>query len=137
MGLSVGVKMIKTKKSRISPMWKRTISHIFTKPATTKYPFVKPKLPDDYRGQQVFDIKLCISCGLCSKVCPSKAIEMVEVKGKKYPQFLMDKCIFCYQCAESCPRIAIRNSVFFELATTDKSSLVMKPNASTLNGVQQ
>ena len=32
------------KKSRISPMWKRTVSHIFTKPATTNIPFVKPTL---------------------------------------------------------------------------------------------
>jgi ech hydrogenase subunit F len=126
--------MTKTKKSRISPMWKRTVSHIFTKPATTKYPFVKPQLPDDFRGQQVFDIKLCISCGLCSRDCPAKAIEMVEVEGKRRPQFKLDQCIFCYQCAESCPRNAIKSSVFYELATTDKSSLVMKPHTSVQKG---
>jgi formate hydrogenlyase subunit 6/NADH:ubiquinone oxidoreductase subunit I len=111
-------------------MWKRTVSHIFTKPATTKYPFVKPQLAEDFRGRQVFDIKLCVSCGLCSRDCPAKAIEMVEVEGKKRPQFLLDRCIFCYQCAESCPRNAIKSSVFYELATTDKSSLAMKPQAS-------
>ena len=126
--------MTKTKKSRISPMWKRTVSHIFTKPATTKYPFVKPQLPDDFRGQQVFDIKLCISCGLCSRDCPAKAIEMVEVEGKKRPQFKLDQCIFCYQCAESCPRNAIKSSVFYELATTDKSSLIIKPQTSVQKG---
>ncbi len=41
----------KKKKSRISPIFKRAASHIFTKPATTKYPFVKPTLPEDFRGQ--------------------------------------------------------------------------------------
>lgn len=137
MGLSVGVKMKKEKKSRISPMWKRTLWHIFTKPATTKYPFVKPKLPEDYRGKQEFDINLCISCGLCSRVCPAKAIEMVEINGKKYPQFDLNKCIFCYQCAESCPKNAIKSSDFFELATTDKSSLVMNPNLKALKGDKQ
>jgi len=126
--------MTKTKKSRISPMWKRTVSHIFTKPATTKYPFVKPQLPDDFRGQQVFDIKLCVSCGLCSRDCPAKAIEMVEVEGKRRPQFKLDQCIFCYQCAESCPRNAIKSSVFYELATTHKSSLVLKPQTSVQKG---
>ena len=126
--------MPKTKKSRLSPMWKRTVSHIFTKPATTKYPFVKPQLPDDFRGQQVFDIKLCVSCGLCSRDCPAKAIEMVEVEGKRRPQFKLDQCIFCYQCAESCPRNAIKSSVFYELATTDKSSLVLKPQTSVQKG---
>jgi formate hydrogenlyase subunit 6/NADH:ubiquinone oxidoreductase subunit I len=122
------------KKSRVSPMFKRAVSHIFTKPATTKYPFVKPTLPDDFRGQQVYDIKLCISCGLCSRDCPAKAIEMVEVEGKRRPQFKLDQCIFCYQCAESCPRNAIKSSVFYELATTDKSSLVIKPHASVQKG---
>ncbi|HMK94533.1 MAG TPA: 4Fe-4S binding protein [Candidatus Limnocylindrales bacterium] len=119
------------KKPRISPMWKRTVSQIFTKPATTKYPFVKPQLGSDFRGEQVFDIKLCVSCGLCSRDCPAKAIEMVEVDGKKRPQFMLDRCVFCYQCAESCPRNAIKSSVIYELATTDKPSLVIKPRASS------
>jgi len=136
MGISnAGVKM--TKKPRISPMFKRAISHIFTKPATTKYPFVKPVLPPDFRGQQVFNINLCVSCGLCSRDCPAKAIEMVEVDGKRRPQFKLDLCVFCYQCAESCPRNAIKSSVFYELATTDKSSLVIKPQASAQKGAQQ
>ena len=116
------------KKSRVSPMLRRAVSHIFTKPATTKYPFVKPTLPEDFRGLQVFDINLCVSCGLCSRDCPAKAIEMVEVEGKRRPSFKLDQCIFCYQCAESCPRNAIKSSVFYELATTDKSSLVLKPH---------
>ena len=116
-------------KSRISPMLKRAVSHIFTQPATTKYPFVKPKLPEDFRGLQIFDITLCVSCGLCSRDCPAKAIEMVEVEGKKRPQFKLDQCIFCYQCAESCPRNAIKSSAFYELATTDRTSLVLRPKA--------
>ncbi len=116
-----------TTKLRISPMLRRALSHIFTKPATTKYPFVKPVLPDDFRGQQVFDSSLCISCGLCSRDCPAKAIDMIEFEGKKRPQFKLDQCIFCYQCAESCPRNAIKSSVFYEMATTDRASLVLKP----------
>ena len=136
MGVPLGV-IEMPKKSRISPMWKRTITQIFTKPATTKYPFAKRQLADDFRGQQVFDISLCVSCGLCSRDCPAKAIEMIEVDGKKRPQFNLDKCIFCYQCAESCPRNAIKSSVIYELATTDKSSLVIKPQASSGKGAQQ
>ena len=129
MGLSLGgVEMVK--KSRISPMFQRAASHIFTKPATSKYPFVKHTLPEYFRGQQVFDIELCVSCGLCSRDCPAEAIEMVEVGGKKYPLFKLDQCVFCYQCAESCPRNAIKSSVFYELATTDKASLVLKPQES-------
>jgi ech hydrogenase subunit F len=108
-------------------MVKEVLSHLFKKPATSKYPFVKCEVPDGFRGKQVFDISLCISCGLCSRDCPAKAIEMVEVNGKKRPLFHLDQCIFCYQCAEGCPRNAIKSSAVFELATTCKSSLILRP----------
>jgi formate hydrogenlyase subunit 6/NADH:ubiquinone oxidoreductase subunit I len=92
---------------------------------------VKSPLSDNFRGQPVFNIQLCVGCGLCCRECPSKAIEMVEVNGKKCPQIRLDKCIFCYQCAETCPKKAIKNSTFFELATTDKSTLVLKPHSKS------
>jgi ech hydrogenase subunit F len=122
--------MGKKKKSSVAPMAKELLSHLFKKPATTQYPFVKAKVPAGFRGKQVYDINLCISCGLCSRDCPAKAIEMVEVEGKRRPLFHLDLCIFCYQCAESCPRNAIMSSEFFELASTNKSDLVVKPEAS-------
>jgi formate hydrogenlyase subunit 6/NADH:ubiquinone oxidoreductase subunit I len=115
------------KKSRISPMFREVFSQLFRKTATGKYPFVKCIPAEGFRGRQVFDINLCVSCGLCSRDCPAKAIEMVEVNGKKRPLFLLDRCIFCYQCAESCPRNAIKSTDIFELATTNKSDLVIKP----------
>jgi formate hydrogenlyase subunit 6/NADH:ubiquinone oxidoreductase subunit I len=119
------------KKSAVSPMIKEVLSHLFKKSATGKYPFVKAEVPEDFRGRQVYDINLCISCGLCSRDCPAKAIEMVEVDGKRRPLFHLDLCIFCYQCAESCPRNAIKSSKFFELASTNKSELVVKPQATS------
>ncbi len=108
-------------------MFQEVLSHIFKKPATGKYPFVKCQLAEGFRGKQVYNIDLCIGCGLCSRDCPAKAIEMVELEGKKRPMFYLDRCVFCYQCAESCPRNAIKTSDVFELATTDKSSLAIKP----------
>lgn len=116
-----------TRKIKLSPMLKEVVFQIFKKPATQKYPEVKPKVPDGFRGRQIFDINLCISCGLCARDCPAKAIEMVDVEGKKRPLFHLDLCIFCYQCAEGCPRNAIKTSEFFELASTNKCDLVVKP----------
>jgi formate hydrogenlyase subunit 6/NADH:ubiquinone oxidoreductase subunit I len=126
-------------KSSISPMVKELLAHLFRKPATSKYPFVKDEVPEGFRGKQVYDANLCISCGLCSRDCPAKAIEMVEVDGKRRPLFHLDLCIFCYQCAESCPRNAIKSSEFFELAAINKSDLVVKPegNSQKGNGAQQ
>ena len=126
------------KKRAISPMIKEVFSHLFLKPATGKYPFVKAEVPEGFRGKQVFDISLCISCGLCSRDCPAKAIEMVEVAGKKRPLFHLDLCIFCYQCAEGCPRNAIKSSEIFELATTNKLDLILRPEPiSQENGEPQ
>ncbi len=140
--------MTEKKKSRISPIFKRAASHIFTKPATTKYPFVKPELPSDARCKTVYTIDSCniidigtgsggltldvksivgSNCKVCVRDCPAGAIEIVEVEGKKRPQIRFDKCIFCHQCVESCPRGAIKSSVFYELATTDKCALIQKP----------
>jgi len=138
-----------SKKSRISPIFKRAISHIFTKPATTKYPFVKPQIPEDARCKTVYEITSCnvidigsgkggptldvrsivgSNCRVCVRDCPAAAIEIVEVEGRKRPQIRFDKCIFCHQCVESCPRGAIKSSIFYELATTDKCALIQNPN---------
>jgi NADH-quinone oxidoreductase subunit I len=108
-------------------MAKNVVNQVFNQPATTKYPFVKPQLSDNFRGQPIFDFDLCIGCGLCCRDCPGKAIEMVTVNGKKHPQINLSKCVFCYQCAETCPKKAIKNSCVYELATTDKSSLIKPP----------
>jgi formate hydrogenlyase subunit 6/NADH:ubiquinone oxidoreductase subunit I len=146
--------MTEKKKSRISPIFKRAASHIFTKPATTKYPFVKPELPTDARCKTVYTIESCnvidigtgtgnstgltldvrsivgSNCRVCVRDCPASAIEIVEVDGKRRPQIRFDKCVFCYQCVESCPRQAIKGSVFYELATTDKCALIQKPQSN-------
>jgi formate hydrogenlyase subunit 6/NADH:ubiquinone oxidoreductase subunit I len=125
------------KKNRLSPMLKEVVSQFFRHPATERYPEVKPKVPEGFRGRQIFNLGLCISCGLCAGDCPAKAIEMVDVEGKKRPLFHLDRCVFCYQCAESCPRNAIESSAIFELASSNKSSLVVEPQVKPEGRNQQ
>jgi formate hydrogenlyase subunit 6/NADH:ubiquinone oxidoreductase subunit I len=119
--------MAKEKKNLDLHLTKEALFSIFKKPATRKYPFVKASVAEGFRGRQGFDIEKCISCGLCSRDCPSNAIEMVMVEGKKRPLFHLDRCIFCYQCADSCATNAIQPTKLFELACIDKNNLELRP----------
>lgn len=44
----------------------------------------------------------CIGCGICSKKCPMKNIEMIE--NRAVPG---EKCTMCYRCISLCPQKAI------------------------------
>ena len=115
------------KRPRTPRILGEAVRNILRRPATEQYPYKKPLLPKGYRGEPIFDCDKCIGCGICKKICPARALTMVEVEGKKRPQLELSKCIFCYQCVESCPKKAIGGSDIYELATTDKSSLCVKP----------
>ncbi len=108
----------------------KVIRNMFSKPITTRFPYESNPIPDGYRGEHSFDIDKCKSCGLCSKICPNRAIEMVEVSGKRMPLIHLDSCIFCYVCVENCPRNAIVESTLYELASTSKDELVIRPYES-------
>lgn len=41
----------------------------------------------------------CISCGLCEKICPNKAVKIVEGK----PVMEKTRCLLCGKCISSCP----------------------------------
>lgn len=100
---------------------------LFKKPFTREYPAVKVQAPEGYRGRHIFYPEKCISCGLCERDCPAKAIELVEISGKRMPKFFLDRCIFCYLCAEGCPREAIKLSTNFEMSTTETEELLITP----------
>ena len=91
---------------------------LMKRPCTRMYPFVKTEPPKGFRGKMIFHVDRCISCGVCEKVCPAFAIEMVELDEKRRPLFHLGRCIYCYQCVESCPTSAIEGSKIYELADT-------------------
>ncbi len=114
-------------KRQLPALIKDVGSCIFKRHFTREYPAVKVQVPEGYRGRHTFDPEKCISCGLCERDCPTKAIELVELSGKRMPKFYLDRCIFCYQCTESCPRAAIKLSTTFEMSTTEKKELLITP----------
>ncbi|OEH86382.1 hypothetical protein BHU72_13240 [Desulfuribacillus stibiiarsenatis] len=46
----------------------------------------------------------CISCSICSKVCPAQNIEMADNK----PKWKLENCQFCLACIQWCPKEAIQ-----------------------------
>jgi energy-converting hydrogenase B subunit L len=63
------------------------------------------------------DVDLCLGCGLCSKICPTKCITMKPLPEKiklregqykdKYPELNPGQCIFCFQCHDNCPTFTV------------------------------
>ncbi|MBN2043010.1 MAG: NADH-quinone oxidoreductase subunit I [Candidatus Aenigmarchaeota archaeon] len=107
------------------------IRNLFRRPITVMFPEESIRISENYRGEQVFERNKCIGCGLCAKVCPNRAIEMVGVmegsKKKRYPQIDMGKCCFCGLCQDVCPSGAIELTRKLPVSTPDPSSLIKMP----------
>ncbi len=102
-----------------------TITHMFKKKVTIKYPDVKREFAPVYRGWHVLKrdkdgAERCTACGLCAVACPAEAITMESAERKKGEEHLyreekyaavyeinMLRCIFCGLCEEACPKEAI------------------------------
>jgi len=46
------------------------------------------------------DEEVCISCGLCQKVCPPASIQTLDNKKR---QNTVHECLMCYECVSHCP----------------------------------
>ncbi|MFZ2324130.1 MAG: NADH-quinone oxidoreductase subunit NuoI [Ignavibacteriaceae bacterium] len=113
-----------------------TLRTMFKPKFTMEYPEEKFIPPASYRGRPVLvqeenGEERCVACGLCSRVCPSLAIEVqaaeTEREKERYPvkfEINMLRCIFCGFCEEVCPEEAIVMSKDYELAFTNREDAV-------------
>jgi formate hydrogenlyase subunit 6/NADH:ubiquinone oxidoreductase subunit I len=110
------------------------LKNLVSRPMTVRFPHESIPIPQGYRGEHVYDATECISCALCAKICPNRAIEMVQAPeelrekyAKEYPRIDLGKCCFCALCQDICPKgcIELKTNVF--LATFDPSVTIKSP----------
>jgi len=63
----------------------------------------KQRMHSDYHP--VLNKKKCTRCGMCAKICPTKAATINE---PDYPKYDLEKCIGCAQCIAMCPELALK-----------------------------
>ena len=63
----------------------------------------KQRMHSDYHP--VLAQKKCTRCGICVKICPTKAATIAE---PDYPEYDLKKCIGCAQCIAMCPELALQ-----------------------------
>jgi len=104
-------------------------SYIPRNSQTVGYPTERLVFKERFRGRHRFYFERCISCGICSRVCPDASITLVPAEGheKKYPSIDYNTCSFCGYCVEFCPKQALEFTDIVELAVTDRSELVYSP----------
>ena len=80
----------------------RMLKNLFSKPATTKYPYVKKIYPERTRGHIEISIEDCIFCSMCAKRCPTRVIH-VDKSQKKW-EIERFGCCQCGACVDVCPK---------------------------------
>jgi NADH-quinone oxidoreductase subunit I len=117
-----------------------TFNHLAKPAITVHYPF--KKLPQSERFRARHGLRLnpetgdvrCIGCKQCERICPDN---LITVKTSKAPEGSAKKliieeitvdlsaCMFCGLCEDVCPADAITLTPFFEMATQDKSTMLL------------
>lgn len=111
------------------------VQNVFKRPITEKYPFGSPHVAERFRGKLDIDPAKCTGCKVCEIVCPASVVSMAVVGTRmvgerqidiQRPVFDLFGCISCGQCVDDCKFGALSLTKGFELATSDKDSLIMR-----------
>ena len=92
----------KTYPWRAFPFAGSVLKNLFSKPATTGYPFEPAHYPERMRGHVEIQIENCISCGLCARSCPPGALKVDRAAGT----WTINRfdCVQCGNCVNVCPK---------------------------------
>lgn len=104
---------------------------VFEKPSTLEYPEQKESLTDNYRGIHKLDMKTCISCSACARICPNQTIAMVDTETsmgtKIMPEINLERCLFCALCEEVCPTKCLILGKEYDFEKYDRRDFIKRP----------
>jgi ech hydrogenase subunit F len=83
-------------------IFKTLMVSMFKKPVTVAYPNKPIEYSKVARGHIEIDIESCIFCGMCSRKCPTTAIEVD--RNERTWEINRFCCIQCGCCVEVCPK---------------------------------
>ena len=104
---------------------------VLKKPSTLEYPGQKEQLADNYRGIHKLDMKTCISCSACARICPNQTITMVDTETdrgtKLMPEINLERCLFCALCEEVCPTDCLTLGKDYDFEKFDRREFIKRP----------
>ena len=105
---------------RFLPFAQTALKNLFSKPATTAYPFAPAQYPQRMRGHVEIKIEDCIGCGLCARSCPPGALS-VDRKAGTWTIQRFD-CVQCGSCVNVCPKKCLTMAQGYTQPDTQKKS---------------
>jgi NADH-quinone oxidoreductase subunit I len=106
-------------------------AQVLKKPFTLEFPEQKETETDNYRGIHKLDMKTCVSCSACARICPNQTIVMVETetdKGTKMmPEINLERCLFCALCEEVCPTDCLILGKDTDFERYDRREFIKRP----------
>ncbi len=114
-----------------------TLSRLFTKPVTRRYPKEKRPAAMGFRGLHALvrnpatgEAK-CVGCGLCAAICPSRCIYIYTTEGADHKKVVeryeieVLRCVYCAFCVEACPFGAIVLTPHYEYSDYTRDAIYM------------
>lgn len=92
---------------------------------TVNYPAEPAKVSERFRGRPSFDFDKWKDARPAAEVCPTNAISLSDEGDSRKVTVDYGLCVFCGLCAEASPDQAVRITREFELATSNRRSLIL------------
>ncbi|MDX9714025.1 MAG: NADH-quinone oxidoreductase subunit NuoI [Dissulfurispiraceae bacterium] len=113
-----------------------TFRALFKRPVTRQYPRHKREPFGGFRGLHALVRRpdgdaVCVGCGLCAAVCPSKCIKIHTSIGPDHKKVVnryeveVLRCLYCALCVEACPYKAVVLTDIYEYSGFTREEFYM------------